>query len=190
VYNLGRILTYGVLGSVVASAGLIFPMVRFQNLLSVILGITLVIAGIMGISTIRLPGITSVLAKLNYMLKNLFSKVLQNRNFATSFLLGSLNGLLPCGLTFLALTYCVTMLGPLEGFNFMMLFGLGTLPVMLGFTSVFKWLILKFNFSSQRLTTGLLIFSGVLLIARIFIVHLPQNDLLRNAVIDIAVCGG
>jgi sulfite exporter TauE/SafE len=187
-YNFGRILTYGFLGSTVATVGLIFPMVKFQNLLSIILGIGLVIIGIVGISTIRIPVITSSLAKLNYTLKSLFSKILRNRNFATTFLLGSLNGLLPCGLTFLALTYCVTLSGPLGGFNFMILFGFGTLPVMLGFTSVFKWLISILHFSSQRLTTGLLIVSGVLLIVRVFVVHLPESASFNNAVIDIAVC--
>jgi sulfite exporter TauE/SafE len=188
LYNLGRILTYGILGGVVASVGLVFPMIKYQNLLSIVLGIALVTIGISGISVIKIPLITSALARLNYILKNLFARILRSRSLAATFLLGSLNGLLPCGLSFLALTYCVTLAAPFDGFNFMILFGVGTLPVMLGFTSVFKWLISKLHFTSQRLTVGLLIVSGLLLIARVFIVHLPESRSFNDAVVDIVIC--
>jgi sulfite exporter TauE/SafE len=46
--------------------------------------------------------------------------------------MGMLNGFLPCGMTLIALSYCLILAGPIDGFNFMLLFGVGTLPVMLG----------------------------------------------------------
>jgi uncharacterized protein len=154
LYNTGRILTYGLLGSIVSTLGLGFPLIKFQNLLSVFLGIALLVIGISGVSSLHIPVVTRVLANVNFFLKKLFSRFIQIKNHRSTFILGGLNGLLPCGLSFLALTYCITLAGPWNGFVFMLLFGLGTLPVMLGFTSVFNWLIVKLQeyllFISQK----------------------------------------
>jgi uncharacterized protein len=188
LYNAGRVLTYGVLGSIVSTVGLAFPLIKFQNLLSILLGIALLVIGISGVSAIRIPVVTTTLARLNIILKKLFSGFLQDKNHRSTFILGSLNGLLPCGLSFLALTYCITLAKPWDGFGFMLLFGLGTLPVMLGFTSVFNWLILRLHVTSQRLTTSLMIVSGVLLIVRVFIIHVPEAGCVSPEVIDIVVC--
>lgn len=187
LYNAGRILTYGLLGSIVSILGLGFPLIKYQNFLSVLLGIALLVIAIGGVSSIRIPVVTRALASLSAFLKELFSRFIQIKSHRSTFILGALNGLLPCGLSFLALTYCITLAGPWDGFVFMLLFGLGTLPAMLGFTFVFSWLIVNLHVTSQRLTTSLLIVSGILLIARVFIVHVPENGL-HGKEIDIVVC--
>ena len=101
-------------------------------------------------------------------------------------MLGVLNGILPCGLTLVALTWCLTLRGPGDGFNFMFLFGAGTLPVMLGVTGVFPVLVKKINWSIHRLTTAMLILSGCLLIARVFLVHIPHAP--SGGIVDIIMC--
>jgi sulfite exporter TauE/SafE len=103
-------------------------------------------------------------------------------------LLGALNGLLPCGLVYIALTYCLTLPTPLEGFGFMIMFGAGTLPVMLGFTSIVQRIIKKFNYSLKHVTSAMMILAGVVLIARVFIVHAPHNHSLQEGMIDIVLC--
>jgi sulfite exporter TauE/SafE len=108
LYNAGRILTYGILGSIVASAGLMFPMIKYQNLLSIILGLALLAIGLAGVSMIKIPFVTSALGNFSVFLKGSFSKWIQKKNRLSTLMLGSLNGVLPCGLSFLALTYCVT----------------------------------------------------------------------------------
>jgi uncharacterized protein len=187
LYNGGRIFTYGLFGAVVASVGMTFPLVRYQNLLSIVTGIALVVIGISGVSS-KLPVVTRFLGHISLSVKKGFSRYLHSRTYPATFILGSLNGILPCGLSFLALTYCLALGGPTEGFIFMTAFGLGTLPVMLGFTSIFRWMINRFHFSSQRLTTGMLIISGILLIARVFIVHLPETGYSAHSVVDIVIC--
>jgi uncharacterized protein len=188
LYNLGRIVTYGILGGIVSTIGLGFPMIKYQNLISILLGISLVVIGFAGVSFIRVPVLTKVLGSFSVFLKNLFSKFLQRKSYLSTFTLGSLNGILPCGLSFLALTYCVTLKGPANGFVFMSVFGIGTLPVMLGFTSVFYWVIDKFNVQVKSMTTGLLILSGLLLIGRVFFVHFPHTGSIQQGVVDIVVC--
>ena len=188
LYNLGRIVTYGILGSIVATVGLELPMVKYQNLISILLGISLLVIGLTGVSMIRIPILTKGLGAFSLFLKKLFSKFLQQKSHLSTFTLGSLNGVLPCGLSFLALTYCVTLAGPSDGFVFMSTFGLGTLPVMLGFTTAFYWIINKFNVQAKSMTTGLLILSGLLLIGRVFFIHLPQANSLQQGVVDIVLC--
>jgi sulfite exporter TauE/SafE len=188
VYNVGRIFSYAILGSIIASVGLAFPLIRYQNILSILLGISMLVIGVSGVSTIKLPFLTTALAKASSFLKQQFAKFLSCKNYGSTFLLGSLNGVLPCGLSFLALTYCLTLAGPTDGFAFMVWFGVGTLPVMLGFTSVFYWMLNRFSFSLGKVTTGMLILSGILLIGRVFFIHLPHAKTLQEGVTDIVLC--
>lgn len=53
----------------------------------------------------------------------------------------------------------------------MLVFGLGTLPVMLGVTSVMQTLMLRFNFSFRKLTTVTMVVLGVMLISRSLLSH-------------------
>jgi sulfite exporter TauE/SafE len=188
LYNLGRVMTYGILGGVVASVGLGFPLIRYQNLISILLGISLLAIGLAGVSVIKMPFLTKALGNFSVFLKSLFSKFILRRTHFSTFTLGALNGILPCGLSFLALTYCLTLAGPSEGFIFMSAFGLGTLPVMLGFTSIFYWIVSRFNVQVKSMTTGMLVVSGLLLIGRVFFIHLPHAENLQQGVVDIVLC--
>src|SRR5918993_1720754 len=141
LYNAGRIFTYGILGSVIASLGLSFPLVQYQSVLSILLGISLLVIAFSGMPAMKVPVVRQFLGRLSALLRELFSKLIQRKGHLSTFTLGTLNGLLPCGLSFLALTYCLTLRGPLEAFLFMGAFGVGTLPVMLGFTAVFHWTV-------------------------------------------------
>jgi sulfite exporter TauE/SafE len=187
VYNTGRILTYGLLGALVGVMGIGFQLAQFQNIVSIILGAGLVIAALAGIRNLYVPIITPVLQKFNVWLKSRFWVILQRRGFGPTFLLGLLNGLLPCGLTFLALAYTLTLETPVSGFLYMLLFGLGTFPVMLGLTTFAAGLIRRFDINVRKLTTSLMFVSGCLLIVRVFLFHEGHaHD--TNAMIDVILC--
>jgi uncharacterized protein len=189
IYNAGRIVTYGVLGLTIAGVGLAFPISKFQNLISIFLGIILLLAGT-GLLKVNIPILSSAIGKLTVTLKKLFTRFLNRKNFGSVFLLGTLNGMLPCGLVWIALTYSFTLQSAMEGFSFMILFGIGTLPVMLGFTSVITQLLQRFNFNFQGITSAMLILSGILLIVRVFFLHLPHQHSLQQGVVDIVLCTG
>jgi sulfite exporter TauE/SafE len=65
-------------------------------------------------------------------LKGAFARLLQRRTLASQFLLGTLNGLLPCGLVYIAAAGAATTLSPAFGALHMAAFGLGTLPMLFG----------------------------------------------------------
>lgn len=64
-------------------------------------------------------------------LKLAMSAQLKQRSFRSLGLLGLLNGLLPCGLVYVALAGAVSQGSLLAGSGYMLVFGLGTLPMML-----------------------------------------------------------
>lgn len=186
VHNSGRILTYATMGTVVASAGLVLPLHNFQNIISVVLGILLVLLGLGGLKKVKIPGLTSLVHNISISLKQRFAHFLKQKKRHAIFALGALNGLLPCGLTAIALTWCLTLRSPIEGFIFMLLFGVGTLPAMLGFTQFLPVLVRKIKWSIHGLTVSLLIVSGCVLIARVFLVHAPHAP--SGGVVDIIMC--
>jgi sulfite exporter TauE/SafE len=187
LYNTGRLFTYVVLGAIVSSAGFLLPIWEYQNLLSIIIGIILLLAGF-GIMKTHIPILTKSVARFSQHIKKLFGFFIQKKNVGSILILGALNGMLPCGLLLIALSYCITLQSAGEGILFMLAFGVSTLPVMLGFTSILPVIMKKFDFNISYITRGLLILSGVVLIARVFLVHLHHESSIERGIIDIVLC--
>lgn len=188
LYNSGRILTYSMLGSLVAGLGALLPLRPVQDLLSLLLGIVLLMIGIAGFRQISLGRFTPAIRRLTVTLKTWFGDFLKKKNMMAILVMGALNGLLPCGLTVIALSWCLTLEGPLDGFNFMLLFGLGTLPAMLGLTSILPPLLEKLRWNIRTTTTTLLIVSGIVLIARAFLTHMSHLSPENHGLVDILIC--
>lgn len=189
VYNSGRIVMYGLLGGFVAGFGYLLPISKFQNVVSVFLGVALLLGGL-GLLRMNIPILSSAIARVTSTIKQLFGTLLNRKNIGSVFFLGVLNGILPCGLVWIALAYVVTVSSPMEGVGFMMLFGVGTLPVMLGLTSLVPQILKRFHFKVGHITSGMMILSGILLIGRVFIVHLPHHHSIEQGVMDIVLCTG
>jgi sulfite exporter TauE/SafE len=128
VYQLGRVSTYGFLG---VGAGLIGQSVVFAGLqrwLSIALGAAI----LTGFFLSRKIALAAPVMRLVMRLKFFMATQLRQRSFRSLALLGMLNGLLPCGLVYVALAGAVARGNFLSAVLFMLVFGLGTLPMMLG----------------------------------------------------------
>lgn len=187
IYNIGRIFTYGLLGGVVTTASFITPLSKYQNLVSITLGVGLLLIAA-GLLKPTIPYLSKTISAFTSLLKSLFAKFLKRKNYGSIFFLGVLNGFLPCGLVLIALTYALTLKSTIDGFTFMLFFGVGTLPVMLGLTGILQHSINRFNLNLKNVTTGMLILSGILLIARVFIMELPHHPSVEEGIIDIVLC--
>lgn len=188
LYNLGRISMYGVLGSIMATIGYVLPISRYQNITSLALAFVLISMALVGVSDLKIPYLTSFAVRVTARIKSIFSRFIQHKTPAAMVLLGSLNGLLPCGLSFLALSLAVTMASPVDGFLYMFTFGIGTLPVMLGVVSVANIVSIKLKWNMKSITSGLMIVSGILLIARVFLVHNHEGLHEHETLVDIVIC--
>jgi uncharacterized protein len=188
LYNGGRILTYAMLGGLFGRAGSFLPISPYQNLLSLLFGMVIIIVAFFRIGHTRIPFLFHAVNRLTTFLKEKFAVLLSRKTFAAVFMMGMLNGFLPCGMTLVALSYCLLLAGPVDGFNFMLVFGIGTLPVMLGFAPVLSMAIKKLNLSLQKVTTVMMVCSGVILVARVFIHASVEAGYQNSGIVDIILC--
>ena len=127
IYQLGRVTTYGLLGLVAGLIGKSIFLAGCQRWLSIALGIVILV----GFFVSKKVAVSAPVVRLVAMLKTAMSAQLQRRNFRSLGLLGMLNGLLPCGLVYVALAGAVARGSLGQALVFMLLFGLGTLPMLL-----------------------------------------------------------
>jgi sulfite exporter TauE/SafE len=127
-YNFGRLLTYCLLGFVFGLVGRTFLLAGIQRWTSISLGVVLLV----GLVSSRKLALWSPVTGLVARLKSSMSGLLRRRSLAALVLLGMLNGLLPCGLVYVACAGATATGGLLAGAQYMILFGLGTFPMMLG----------------------------------------------------------
>ena len=137
-YNLGRIFTYSILGALVSLVGVAAQMFWLQQYVSVVLGIILIVMAIRGMIKHARKKPSS--SPLNRWIIRRYSYFLQNPMPGRLFLLGTLNGLLPCGLVYLGLFQATLAPSLWEGMAIMAMFGLGTLPLMMGISLSGNWI--------------------------------------------------
>lgn len=182
-YNGGRIITYGLLGAIISFVSGIASLYGIQVWLSLAVGVVLILFGVTGTQVIPPRFISKPMGVLSGFLKTRFTVLMSMKTSYGILVMGMINGLLPCGMTWLALGYCVTLQWPLDGFLSMILFGLGTVPAMIGFSTIVGKLTTRFRVSFKSIQTVLLIISGCLLIARSF--SSPESP----AANGIVICG-
>lgn len=130
LYNGGRIITYGLLGALAGAFGESLQLAGLQQSVSIISGVLILlllviptafkgkVSGILG--TERL--MTWVRQKLGYFFRK--------NSIGSLFMIGLLNGLLPCGFVYIALAGAISVPGISSAVLYMVLFGLGTFPLM------------------------------------------------------------
>lgn len=129
-YNLGRTLTYSILGAAVGTIGGTFASNGWQSLISIISGVLiLVVVLLLNQRTSML--LNNRLVAITHRFKSALGRLLRKKGIHILFLIGLTNGILPCGFVYLALAGAATTQNSLQGALYMALFGLGTLPMML-----------------------------------------------------------
>jgi uncharacterized protein len=131
LYNLGRVVTYMLLGAIAGAVGKRLFMAGAQQIVSIVLGILLLIFALAPSVLHRLPTGALLLERLTGPVKRVLGTLLQRSSLLALFLFGLVNGILPCGLVYVALAAAITTGDVFRGVLFMAGFGLGTVPVML-----------------------------------------------------------
>lgn len=171
VYNTGRILVYAALGAVAAGAGSFFELGTYQRVVSISLGVIFLLVGVGALTGRHVPFLRVPVEQAVGLLRKGFSYVLHRSSFLSLLLAGAINGLLPCGLTYLALSACLLLPSAVDGVLFMLLFGMGTWPVMVGFAWLLRRPIIQNKFSTVRFSRWALVIMGCLLLARVWWPH-------------------
>jgi uncharacterized protein len=131
VYNSGRIFTYTILGLLLGFVGAYLITARLQSILSVTFGVCILIYLVTPASLKRKAFSPTTGNKVFLTLRRAIGKSLSSGKTSSVFTVGLLNGLLPCGMIYLAITSSFLTGTALKGSLFMFFFGLGTFPAML-----------------------------------------------------------
>ena len=133
MYHLGRMITYGILGLLFGLLGKGFNFFGFQQYLSIIIGVIMILLVVLPSKTVNKFSIAKPIYKLLSGVKNRLGKELKKKRIDTFFTIGFLNGFLPCGLVYMAIFASIATGNAISGSIYMMLFGLGTIPLMTAF---------------------------------------------------------
>lgn len=131
LYNVGRILTYSLMGLACGFVGRTILMAGYQQWLSIALGVVILLAVFLPSKyAVKLTGAgwhSRQVGRLKKIWRHFFSK----STIGSLFVVGILNGFLPCGLVYVALAGSLATGAALKGAAYMAVFGFGTFPVML-----------------------------------------------------------
>ncbi|HEY5561297.1 MAG TPA: sulfite exporter TauE/SafE family protein [Clostridiaceae bacterium] len=149
LYNLGRVLAYTILGGLVGALGSLFTLsLTLKSGMQIFAGVFMIIMGL------NMSGF-GLFRKIN--LKLPWSACTVKKKPKTPFLVGMLNGLMPCGPLQTMQLYALGTGSAFKGALSMFLFALGTVPLMLTFGALSGLL-------SKNNTKTILKFSGILVV--------------------------
>ncbi|NCO00313.1 MAG: sulfite exporter TauE/SafE family protein [Epsilonproteobacteria bacterium] len=133
LYSFGRILTYSTLGAIFGYLGGVATFNNYSNgVLLIIVGVVMILAGLSLMGKIKFLTIIEHSFSSSSMYKNAFKQVLNSKSNLSFFILGMLNGLLPCGFVYFFAITAASTADPLYGAMVMAIFGLSTVPAMFG----------------------------------------------------------
>lgn len=168
IYNLGRIVMYALLGAILGIVGKGFEVVGVQRYVTIAVGVMFVLMAIFSFGGKDFATKIPLLNKILLWIKMNLGKFLQRQNLGGRFITGLLNGLLPCGMVYVALTASLAMGGVWQGALYMFLFGVGTVPFMFAvvyfgalLTQGFRQKILKIVPILMLIMGGLFILRGL-----------------------------
>ena len=128
LYNFGRVFTYTFLGLLIGFIGRQLWLYGLQQGISILSGILIILIAFSRILKINLTNQTrfgNILMPFNKLL----GYAMQHK--AGHFIIGLLNGFLPCGFVYLALIGALNTPSPISSAQYMFFFGAGTFPLML-----------------------------------------------------------
>jgi len=131
LYSLGRVLTYSILGAIFGALG---GVVLFSNnangILLIVAGVAMILAGLSLMGKIKFLTLIEHSFSSSPLYQKSFRSVLGSKSRSSFFILGMLNGLLPCGFVYFFAITAASTADPLYGALVMALFGLSTIPAM------------------------------------------------------------
>ena len=188
IYNAGRITTYAVLGLLVGVIGEGVSLVGWQQHISWITGVVLILGLILSIWGGRIRAFNSFSSAFNHRVKKGLSKTLASKTYRSQLMFGVFNGLLPCGLVYMALIASLSMTSIGGSMAYMAVFGLGTIPMMLGAAYFKKSIQSLKSISFNKLYPKIVLTIAILLIVRGMNLGIPYLSPKVSNTVDITIC--
>lgn len=175
LYNSGRISTYAMIGLLPGLLGQGLALAGFQKNISIILGVMFLIAAFFSLGANRYLQRLTYYRRFYAFVQHKLGQLLKAQTRKTFFSIGLLNGLLPCGLVYMALAGALTQSTMMAGAGYMALFGLGTLPLMLMITVSKGFISLPMRNFIRKATPVFMVLFALVLLFRGLLVDLPES---------------
>lgn len=166
LYNLGRTVTYGVMGAVFGLLGQGLHLVGFQQVVSVVMGAAMILSVLFPALFRNQYDLQKSSFELVGKLKKSISGLFSVRSFESLFFIGLLNGLLPCGLVYIAVAGAIATGSAPLGISYMVVFGLGTIPMLLVLGVAGNLLSNQLRQKINRLIPVLVVVVGIFFVLR------------------------
>lgn len=166
VYHAGRLFAYGLIGLLLGLVGKSFDLFGLQQQLSIVVGAAMIVMVVITYYIGMNFTVTKPLYRLVGKLKSAMGKEIKKKTFDAFFTMGFLNGLLPCGLVYMAVIGAIGSGNAMEGAVYMMFFGLGTVPLMTAAVYLGNVISLKVKSAMKKAVPVFVIGIGVLFIIR------------------------
>ncbi len=129
-YHLGRLSAYATIGFLFGLLGKGFFLAGLQQKLSIFMGIAMIVVILIPEKVFAKFNFSKPVFKLISKIKTTLGSQFKNKSYQSLFTIGLLNGFLPCGMVYVALFGAIAMQSEGFGVIYMLLFGLGTIPMM------------------------------------------------------------
>lgn len=166
LYNLGRVLSYGLIGGVIGLVGQGLFLAGIQQWVSIFTGALLIISVIVPGSVSNRVQRSGIFFRMNSFIKKNLGKLLGDHARKSMLFIGILNGFLPCGLVYVALAGALNTGNAFDSVLYMVFFGLGTLPVMFAISVFGKFISTPARRTINRIIPVFIFILGVLFILR------------------------
>ena len=165
-YHFGRLFSYAAIGFLFGLFGKGLVLFGWQQQLSIAIGILMILIVIALYIPVNKFSLTPWVYKGIGRLKSRFGSLLKRREPHAFLVMGLLNGLLPCGLVYMAVLGALLTGDAFSGALFMAIFGLGTVPMMTFAVYSAGKLKGRFRIGVQRVLPILLLLFGILMVVR------------------------
>lgn len=166
LYHLGRLTAYGVLGLVFGLLGRGFYLAGMQQQLSIVVGILMIAIALIPEKVFARYNFSQPVYRAIAAVKSHLGQQFKRKSPDALFTIGLLNGFLPCGMVYAALFGALAMPRLTGSVGYMLMYGLGTMPLMSLVVYAQSWITVPVRQCLQQLIPVVAVGIGVLFIVR------------------------
>jgi len=166
LYHLGRIISYALIGLLFGLLGKGLYLSGLQQNLSIVIGVLMILVVMVPASFFNKFNLTKPLYFAVGKVKSNLGIYLKKSSLKAFFVIGFLNGFLPCGLVYMALFAAISTGSSINGALYMALFGLGTVPMMTAALLFGNFIKLSIRNKIQKAIPIFVVIIGLLFILR------------------------
>ncbi|MEK8179570.1 sulfite exporter TauE/SafE family protein [Flavobacterium buctense] len=166
LYHTGRLTAYATLGLLFGVLGKGLYLAGMQQRFSIVLGILMILIAIVPEKIFAQYNFSEPIYKLISKVKSSLGSQFKRKTPDAFFTIGIFNGLLPCGLVYAALFGAIAMQNVTLGVTYMLLYGLGTIPLMSAVVYISSILSMPFRSKLQKIVPIITVVIGLLFVLR------------------------